>query len=61
MSLFLASYIIKGQQGTVSVHRQPVFLNLASRRAVNCEFLCQSVGCYNHIWLQKWFWVSLLK
>jgi len=32
------------QTGTVSVHSQPAFLNLASGSVVNCEFLRPKCG-----------------
>jgi len=38
-------------EGIVSVHRQPAFLNLASRSVVSCKLLRPSVGRYNHIGL----------
>jgi len=31
-------------KSSVSVHRQPAFINLASRSVANCEFLCPKCG-----------------
>jgi len=52
-----------GLKSTVTVHNQPGFLNFASGSVVDYDFFSwlSMVGCYNNIWMQKWFWVSLLK
>jgi len=44
----------QASQGTVSVHKQPMFLNLASGSVVSCEFWRQFGMLQLRIWPSSW-------